>query len=117
MADVEVRRVRPMPGSPCEAWAARVEDWIEDGERIIRLSREYRRHYRETICVKCSPERQAGRNCSALAPGCDIKSCAHMDRALSSRHRRIIAAHRESHPLMQRLRMNAALVRARDSRA
>lgn len=94
-----------------EAWSARIDDWIDDGMRLVRLSKEYRRRYRETVCARCSPEQQARRKCAALAPGCSTKSCRHMDRACAAKHRRLIRAHTESHPFYQRLRMNAELER------
>lgn len=98
---------------PCgplgQAWAARVEDWAEGGNRIIRLSREYRGHYRATVCAKCTPERQARRRCTALREGCSTLSCSHMNRAFYSRYKKIIRARMRSHPMMERIRLNAQL--------
>lgn len=111
---IEIRR------APCgpigQAWGARVEDWIDGGDRIIRLSREYRRHYRATICAKCTPERQAKRRCAALSEGCDTLSCSHMNRAFYSRYRKVIRARLASHPLAERIRLNARLEEARRGR-
>ena len=89
--------------------ASRDNDWIDDGSRISRLSMEHRRNYWATVCTKCPHEQQVRRRCSALRQGCDKRSCAHMDRAFYSKHRNLIMAHIDSHPLSQRLRMNAAL--------
>lgn len=103
-------RVRRAPCGPLgEVWNARVEDWAEDGSRIVRLSAEYRRHYRETVCTKCTPEQQVRRGCAALTEGCSTLSCAHMDRAFYSRYRHIIQAHQASHPLVERIALNAQL--------
>ncbi len=104
---LEITRV---PHGPiATAWAMRVDDWIDDGQKFVRLSEEHRRNYRATICTKCSHEQQVRRRCSALTPGCDKKSCAHMDRAFYSKYRNLIMGHIDSHPLSQRIRMNAAL--------
>lgn len=111
---LEVRRV---PCGPLgEAWNARVDDWVEDGSRIIRLSREYRRHYRATVCPKCTPEQQAKRGCTVLSKEGNIRSCGHMSRAFYSRYRRIIRARMGSHPLAVRIRLNARLEAARRER-
>ena len=110
MADKPRLKLSRAPCGPiATVWAARVDDWIDDGSRIVRLSMEHRRNYRATVCARCSHEQQVRRKCSALTPGCDKKSCAHMDRAFYSKHRNLIMAHFDSHPLSQRLRMNAAL--------
>ena len=107
-------RVRRAPCGPIgQAWNARVEDWIEDGSRIIRLDEEYRRHYRETVCARCTPEEQVRRRCAALTEGCSTLSCSHMDRAFYSRYKKIIAAHEASHPLVERIALNARLDEAR----
>jgi len=104
---LEIRRV---PCGPLgQVWNARVDDWIEDGSRIIRLSREYRRHYRETVCAKCTPEEQERRGCSVLSERDNTRSCDHMNRAFYSRHREIIRARMASHPLVERIRLNAQL--------
>lgn len=111
-------RVRRAPCGPLgEAWGARVEDWIDDGSRIVRLSGEYRKHYRETICAKCTPEEQARRGCAALTEGCSTLSCSHMNRAFYSRYKRIIDAHQASHPLVERIALNARLEEGRKARA
>ena len=111
-----IEACREPHGPLAQAWDARVEDWEADGDRIIRLSREYRRHYRSTICAKCTPERQAERKCAARTEGCSTLSCAHMNRAFYSRYRHIIRARMWSHPLMERIRLNAQLDEARRRR-
>jgi len=115
MAGMSVRR------APCgplgKAWNARVDDWMEDGSRIIRLSEEYRRHYRETVCARCTPQEQARRKCAALTEGCSTLSCSHMNRAFYSRYKRIIDAHQASHPLVERIALNARLEEGRKARA
>ena len=111
---LEVYRV---PCGPLgEAWNARVRDWAEGGDRIARLSREYRRHYRATVCARCTPERQVRRGCAALREGCSTLSCSHMNRAFYSRYRRVIRARLASHPLMERIRLDAQLEEAGRSR-
>lgn len=111
---LEIRRV---PCGPLgQAWNARVDDWIEDGGRIIRLSREYRRHYRKTVCAKCTPEEQERRGCSVLSEKTNTRSCDHMNRAFYSRYRKVIRARMASHPLMERIRLNAQLDGARGGR-
>ena len=107
-------QVRHAPCGPLgQAWNARVDDWIEDGSRIVRLDEEYRRHYREKICSKCTPEEQVRRRCAALTEGCSTLSCSHMNRAFYSKHKKIIDAHQASHPLLVRIGLNAQLDEAR----
>lgn len=107
-------RVRRAPRGPLgQAWDARVDDWIDDGSRIIRISEEYRRHYRETVCARCSPEERVRRRCAALTEGCSTLSCSHMNRAFYSRYRKIIDAHLASHPLVERICLNARLEEGR----
>ncbi|MDD9808639.1 MAG: hypothetical protein OXU25_02245 [Thaumarchaeota archaeon] len=106
--------IRRAPGGSFgDAWSARVEDWMEEGSRIIRLDEEYRRHYRATVCARCTPEQQARRKCAALTRGCSTKSCSHMNRAFCSKHRKIIRAHLWSHPLTARILLNRRLEDAR----
>jgi len=107
-------RARRAPRGPLgEAWDARVDDWIEDGSRIVRLDEEYRRHYRETVCARCTPQEQVRRKCAALTEGCSTPSCSHMNRAFYSKHKRIIDAHLASHPLVERIALNAQLEEGR----
>ena len=106
--------IRDAPRSPAhEAWDERVVDWLEDGDRILGLGQEYRQHYKEKICSKCSPEQQVRRKCAALSPGCDELECGHMLRAFAKKHDKAISQYLASHPIAVRLSLNAELARTK----
>ncbi|MDD9814154.1 MAG: hypothetical protein OXU37_07835 [Thaumarchaeota archaeon] len=99
--------IRKLPGSPL--WEARMEDWIENGDRILRLHEEHEEQYRRKICSKCSPGQRIRRDCTSLIPDCDELSCDHMKRAFARKHGRLIHQHAELHPWSVSLRLNAEL--------
>ena len=80
--------IQKPPGSPLQdSWDARMEDWIENGDRILRL---HEGQYRRKICSKCSPGQRIRRDCTSAIPGRDGLSCDHMRRAFARRHGRPI---------------------------
>lgn len=107
---METLETRNPPASPAQdAWDARMKDWMDGGDRILKMGQEYRRGYREKICSRCPHEQKVRRDCASLSPNCDELECAHMTRAFARKHRKDIERHLASHPLSVRLRLNAEL--------
>lgn len=86
-----------------EIFQERILDWIEDGDRLTNLEKQYFDHYRKTICSTCTHKQQVKRKCAALSPYCDVKWCQHMVNANYRKHKELIIKHRNSHPMWSRL--------------
>lgn len=103
-------RIRRLPGTPFQsAWNARVEDWRESSEKLLKLDKEHAEGYRRRVCSRCTPEQRVQRECSSLTAGYEELECDHMKRAFVRKYGWLIDQNVELHPLFVRMRLNAEL--------